>query len=273
MNRFGGYALAAGICILAAPCAQATMEAQRGKAVIVGRVVDKHGKPMPGVPVFAQTDLLSVLPESFIKAHTTQSHDKHGPGDIFTINGYIPEEYTRLQRAHAITDADGRYRLTGITTARYQIMLDYKEKQPREWTAIAIQNVPAKENETVTAPDLILTHGALVTGTVRDEKTHKPLAGATVEYMGPSNPNTTGPFSAVDTRSDGTYSLRLAPGGSTVFVAMFTGDGPPGRSGYWVSVDRAKPIFHPGLAETSAVKVNVHDGETHTISFSLAGGK
>ncbi|MEO7717638.1 MAG: hypothetical protein ABIY70_15680 [Capsulimonas sp.] len=269
MNRWHGYIAAAGSCVWAVTAAQTPPVAERGKAVIVGHVVDRHGKPMAGVPVFAQTDLMSVLPESFIKAHTI-----HGKGgDVFTINGYVPEEYTRLQTAHAITDSDGAYRLVGMTTARYQIMLNYKEKQPREWTAIAVQNVPAQENETVTAPDLVLTHGALVTGTVRDEKTQKSLAGASVGYMGPSNPNTTGPFSAVATRPDGTYSLRLAPGGSTVFVAMFTGDGPPGRSGYWISVDRAKPIFHPGLAETSAVKINIHDGETHTISFSLAGVK
>ncbi len=184
----------------------------RPAAEIAGRAIYEDGRPAKGVRIFAQG---------------IQSPE--GAADN--------------------TAADGSYRLQSLSSGTYNVMVDDRSG---EYVAAAAEGVTATEGEKVTVPDLLLTKGALVEGTILDEAAGKPIAGAMIGSYGPERPRSTA--AVIATRSDeaGHYRLRVAPGKSYVYLM-----GPP--QGY---PDNTRQAFD----------ISVEKGQTKTVNFRLNQG-
>jgi len=91
-----------------------------------------------------------------------------------------------------------------------------------KWVASAVEGASGAQNSTVTLPDLVLTPGAIVTGTVTDAG-GRPLLHVPVYAYGPSKPATSAAASATATDLAGRYQLRVAPGVSRVYTATAAG--------------------------------------------------
>jgi len=85
--------------------------------------------------------------------------------------------------------------------------------------AAAAEGVSGAKGTTVSVPDLVLTPGGIITGTVTDKATGRPIMGATVMSYGPHRPESSAAVIAAQTDSTGTYRLRVAPGRSRVYVS------------------------------------------------------
>lgn len=91
--------------------------------------------------------------------------------------------------------ADGSYQITSLPSGVFALMGELKGGQ---WVAPMLNGIAIKEGAQTQAPDLVLTKGALVEGTVVDDETGKPLAG--VDVRGDR------------TRKDGRFQVRFVPG-------------------------------------------------------------
>ncbi len=197
------------------------LESSKG-ATITGRVVFDGGKPAPGIRVMAQA--------------------QRG------VRG------ARLW-AEDISHADGSYRLTGLQAAPYNVAV---EDPSLQWVAAADQGVRATEGKTVTAPDLVLTHGAIVEGTVVDRKNGAPLRGVTVTSIGPYRPFSSAMVLTAATDKHGHFKLQVAPGENHVCVDDdFPGD-------YVSSGDKLYPAGEP-----PGVAVTLNEGETKAVTLRV----
>jgi 5-hydroxyisourate hydrolase-like protein (transthyretin family) len=195
-------------------------------AVILGRVVDEDGRPVAGAHLAAasRAGMRIVLAQ-------------------------------RVTFAGARTDADGSFRLTGLATETYFI---YLAGNGEERVAAAVEGVAVKEGESVRIPDLVLTSGALITGTVVDQATGRPLEGVHVGCYGPHRPRFSGVLDSVRTDPDGRYRLRVAPGTSHVYVAAA------------VQTENLAAPSDPSH-QVYAAEVTLARGETRVISFRVNG--
>jgi len=121
---------------------------------------------------------------------------------------------------------DGTYRFYVGDGIKYNIFIfrfqeDFmKSNEPDTGVvAAAAEGVSGAKGATVSVPDLVLTPGGIVTGTVTDKMTGLPIAGATVMGYGPQSPQSTKGTFLTQTDSTGTYRLRVAPGKIRVYVA------------------------------------------------------
>ncbi len=85
--------------------------------------------------------------------------------------------------------------------------------------AAAAEGVSGAKGTTVSVPDLVLTPGGIITGTVTDKATGRPIMGATVMSYGPHSPESSAAVISAQTDRSGTYRLRVAPGRSRVYVS------------------------------------------------------
>jgi hypothetical protein len=184
----------------------------RPGAVIAGRVRFGSGSPAPEVTVFAQV--------------------------MDGGEGW----------ASATSGADGGYRLESLPSGSYNVMADDKSGR---WVAAALEGVGATEGETTSAPDLVLTAGAIVTGEVTNAATGGPIAGVYVGSYGPHRPRSSAAIIGADTDERGRYRLRVAPGESYVYVSG------------------APPEY---LRPEQGVTVTVAAGATATLPFRLQQG-
>ncbi|HEX8552964.1 MAG TPA: carboxypeptidase-like regulatory domain-containing protein [Abditibacteriaceae bacterium] len=114
------------------------------------------------------------------------------------------------------TDAEGRYRFTGLSNGTYAIRFLLPESRAR--VAMAIENVAAVEGATTPLPDTALVAGALVEGTVRDAVTQQPLANVRVNVYGPHHPSSFLWPSVTSSDAQGRYRTRVAAGANELFT-------------------------------------------------------
>lgn len=164
------------------------------KHQIVGRIVYENGQPTPGVIVDARLTSNSVA--------------------ALTRRGQKVQDVK--MGAEATTQADGSYRLSDLTAGcSYDII---EREASGEWVARAVENVPLSKT-TTHAPTLILTHGAVVTGTVINKKTGQPMPEMSVLSLGPRYPASMGGSSSTRTDAAGKYSLRIVPGDNWIYIS------------------------------------------------------
>jgi uncharacterized GH25 family protein len=187
-----------------------TLVARPG-ASLSGRVVYEDGSPAAGVAVMAQAKDL---------------------------------EATAWGWAEAATTADGSYQLTGLPDGVFNIFV---EESSGEWVAAALERVAASAPRAVELPDLILTRGAIIEGTVTDMTTGEPLPGVCMGSYGPHRPMSSAAIISDYTDGHGRYQLRVAPGHSYVYVA-----GAP-----------------PGCQEGQAATVDLGRGESAVADFAV----
>ena len=210
------------------PVPAPTMAARPG-ATIAGKIIYQGGKPAGGVEIFAQG----------------------AGGPMSQLDGCF----------RTVSLADGSYKLTGLPSGicnpfgfrtstglpsgekyTYNVIAD---EPTGKWIAAAIENVSVAEGRITRVPNLVLTRGAIVEGTVTDEDTAKPLPGVYIGSYGPHRPKS-GANICTFTDEKGHYRLRVAPGNSYVWAS----GGPEGYS-----------------------DVVTAGGEVKTVSFKLKRGQ
>jgi len=158
---------------------------------ITGRVSFPDGRPAAGIRVMAQLN----------DSHYDGSSGRSSDG--------------AFSWSEDISRADGTYRLTGLTSASYNVSV---EDPTDQWIAPAQERVATEQRRTISSPALVLTRGGIVTGTVTDEATGKPLANVSVATYGPHRPRSSAMVMSSLTDAAGRYRLRVAPGGSYIYV-------------------------------------------------------
>ena len=107
--------------------------------------------------------------------------------------------------------------------------------------AAAAEGVSGGKGAAIHVPDLILTPGGFVTGTVTDGA-GKSILGVSVGSYGPHRPASSGAIISTRTDSSGRYRLRVAPGRSRVYVAdgRYEGQGVEGGATVTVAIGVTK---------------------------------
>jgi beta-lactamase regulating signal transducer with metallopeptidase domain len=178
-----------------------------GRAVIVGRVVYADGRPAANLRVDAQI--------------------QHGSWSKLKIPyGLISEQVRRVLGASTTTEADGSYRLSGLTTAGYNVAI-WNEPDPNTtsmagplgWVGAAAEGVRARNGRTVRARDIVLTRGATIEGRVLDRQSGAPLPGLHIGSHGPHRPLSSSGITSAVTDSNGRFFLRVPPGKNYIYSA------------------------------------------------------
>lgn len=162
-------------------------------------------------------------------------------------------EQMEISGSFTHTRPDGTYTLYVGAGLKYNICVireDLMETYGPDTglVATAAEGVSGTKGTTVSVPDLVLTPGGIITGTVTDKATGRPIEGATVMSYGPHSPESSAGVISAQTDSAGTYRLRVAPGRSRVYEA----DTFNGQSG----VDENRYL-------------NLAEGETKTQDFQI----
>ncbi len=120
----------------------------------------------------------------------------------------------------ATVGADGRYRFDNLPPGEAEIVLWTTHRRTLGWTLPAVEHLRITAGE-VKDLDMVGSTGAVISGTVRDKATGKPMSSTALTIEDASNPKGNWWL----TERDGTYSLRVAPGKVRVYVSfVFVGD-------------------------------------------------
>lgn len=187
---------------------QAPAPAQRTTyrtVLLVGKARYADGKPAGGVHIGAQLQNASM-------------------GQILTNGLVLPgSRQGQLSSNDTRTRPDGTYTLAVGEDMAYNIELlpdnMMQWEADTKWVATAAEGVSGKKGATVAVPDLVLTPGGFVTGTVIDKTTGKPAGGVAIGSHGPERPQSGAGVVGTRTDAAGHYRLRTAPGKSLVYIA------------------------------------------------------
>lgn len=152
-----------------------TVRMTRG-GTIVGRVVDGNGKPIAGAVV--------------------ESHDDMWSDDAFwQALGDIGDGSDRS----TTSGSDGTFELSGLTPAKYQLVVRHKE-----YARENVREIDVAEGQEVRVKDIALPEGASVSGSVFGPN-GSALAGASVKLL-PQVPG--GTVYTVQTNKDGVFQFQ-----------------------------------------------------------------
>ena len=84
------------------------------------------------------------------------------------------------------SDAKGNFSINRLKPSRYVVAIQPDDDRLGDWTARAAE-VDVAQGEHATA-NLVMVHGGMITGVVRDQETHKGLAGLDIGLHGPAHP-------------------------------------------------------------------------------------
>jgi hypothetical protein len=176
-----------------------------GTAIIMGRVLQANGKPAVGVQVGAEME----LENRFQLLRATKL-----TGTLKKAQLPYAKKVWGLIRTQAVTDAQGHYRLSGITKAPYNV---YIAKPPSGWVAAAAREIQAQPGKIASAPDIRFNRGVLINCQVVDSKTGQPLPGVEVANDGPHRPIAT-PSILKTTDQAGKITFRVSPGENYIYL-------------------------------------------------------
>lgn len=180
--------------------------------VLTGKIRYEDGRPAGGVEINAQ------MQNKFMQNRTDAAIKRQG----VTGPGTYTYNYTKREQAESwnntLSKPDGTYTLPIGAGIPYNVMVS---DTTGKWVAAAIEGASGAQNSTVNLPDLVLTHGAIVTGIVTNSAGH-PLPGVPVYGYGSSRPSTSAAAFGTTTDLAGRYQLRVAPGVSRVYIATGT---------------------------------------------------
>lgn len=155
-------------------------------AVIEGQVFDQvTGQPAVGTTVFIQ--------------------------GVHPTNGF--------QRA--ITDEQGRYRLTSINPGTYNVMVQSDKR-----VGVATESLEVAAGETYSDQVIDLIDGSWIEGRIVDAKTDEPISHTesgqqlTVGVYGPARPKSSGGVNIGYVADDGRFRIRVAPGMNYPYIMI-----------------------------------------------------
>lgn len=150
-----------------------------------------------------------------------------------------------------MTDASGHFSISRLKPSRYIVAMQPDDDRFGDWTARAAE-IDVAQGEHATA-NLPLIHGGIITGIVRDQESHKGLAGLDVALHGPAHPSAAAGVQWARTNADGVYRMRVPPGTQTIYLMSAPPDG------------YLRPSANPFHTED----IVVGDGQTVTYNFDL----
>lgn len=180
----------------------------RPGATITGRVVHEDGKPAPGIRIGAGFSSGMVV---------------------------LP----------VMTAADGTYRVTGVMPSLVSVAATDPTGQ---WVATPTPPVQAKAGETAQAPDIVLTEGGVVEGTVTSQATGQPVPDAQLIITGPQQTQPGGPIAPARADKQGHFKVHVLPGKNAITVTI-------------------APVGY--LRPTKPIDITVNKGETTTVAIPL----
>ncbi len=184
-----------------------------------GKVRYGDGRPAGGFTVYAKIQNKDVVKKVDASLRLQrQSVPPAGLGNEASASPFVPAKKQQVEEEsnHATSRPDGTYVLPVGAALTYNVMI---LDSTGRWVAAAIEGASGAKTSTVPLPDLVLTPGAIITGTVTDaEGVH--LSGIYVESYGPQTPETSAINSAAKTDNRGNYRLRVAPGVSRIRIAV-----------------------------------------------------
>ena len=206
--------------------------------------------------------------------------------------GPPPLALQTCQRVTTLSDSRGMYRLTGVTTAVYNICVyvpgevgsDFADKR-YGWVAAA-EGVSAEEGRTTQAPDLVVGPGVLIHGTVLDQATRTPLRDLMICCFGPQRPASSSAAQGAIHRPKGqvcSTSKCPEPIPLTVTGVYFGGEGGPQlvdddcavfHGALWTLVNRFTTVTNSGSKQihtspVSSTKLTVTAANTTSIVVYL----
>jgi protocatechuate 3,4-dioxygenase beta subunit len=187
---------------------------------VTGRILDGDGRPVAGARIGVVG--IGTAPRGDLSAFLIAMQNEPNMNCKFSTvwNGSLPG-----QPATITCDRDGRFQLTGIGRERLALV---SIEGPR--IAAAFSWVMTRTGETVKRQkpwdsifaasfDYVGQPSRLITGTVRNKGTGKPMAGASIYLWGKSG------IIKGTTNDNGRYELRGAPKASTYQLVAASGDG------------------------------------------------
>jgi uncharacterized GH25 family protein len=129
----------------------------------------------------------------------------------------IDDRDTSTYSYYAMTDADGRFRLTRLRPGihRFEIRLDYPLS--RDCAVPKLEPISLTARQIITGREIRLVPGTAIRGKVTAQGTGEPLPGITIyATVRTSEPGTSANVGSTRTEPDGTYMLRVLPDVHTV---------------------------------------------------------
>lgn len=196
---------------------------------------------------------------------------------LVLINDGSPDRKTA---GRATTDADGRYKITGVAAGRYHLQtLAPVYISPEDRSAGVFgdggKTVTVGANEAVENIDVTLVRGGVITGRVTNAE-GKPVIAERVTVTDADQPNARGPMAWVinpyefETDDRGIYRIYGVPPGRYLVSVGQARDG--GTLTFGLTTAQYTRTFHPDATDASQAKpVEVTSGgETTNVDITLA---
>lgn len=132
------------------------------------------------------------------------------------VSGIVVGSQSMDDWGQAMTDADGRYRITRLPAGEYNIALKLEDPQQRQFTAPAYEGVTVKPGETVSGRDFKLIPGGILRGRVTENG--KPKSGVYIGVYGPAHPQSGAWVQGTRTDAKGEYVTRVPAGKQHVYI-------------------------------------------------------
>lgn len=246
-----------------------------GTGRIVGRVVDAEtGAPVAGVRVWLNGPISPTAPWPPVAPRLPSGPPQGRATPAVPPPPPDPSTFLYVQRLTSETRSDGAFEIRDVPNGRWAIAT---QKPGFVTTRAALLTVVDMEaGRIVTAPDIRLDRGGIITGRVLDARGNpiSRIAVRTTQFttLPDGTIRTTGGSSAVETNDLGEFRLSgVEPGVHYVVAQPPPPMGPIGGTKPAPSPSTYVATFYPGLADPAvASPVNVARGTTAAaIEFSL----
>lgn len=221
----------------------------QGFRIVIDADDDRFAPQDPMAPIQLATDpttpdlTLHLTPASSISGTVVFGPTKQPVAGI-TVRAYAQRPST--MGGLTITDKNGQYTVNRLGPGVYNLAAQDYAGRYNDWVGQA-QTTSVSSGEHSSNVTLNLIHGGLITGTITDKVTGKPLShvAITLSYAnGQSNYNS---LIANETAADGIYSIRCEPGKVTLLP------------------------FIPNTYTDASIQqtVDIAEGETKTVDFHI----
>jgi beta-lactamase regulating signal transducer with metallopeptidase domain/protocatechuate 3,4-dioxygenase beta subunit/5-hydroxyisourate hydrolase-like protein (transthyretin family) len=159
---------------------------------------------------------------------------KHGAGITVDLQGVDQQKGKASSYFdQTVTDGNGHYRFASLPGGKFNLFVD--DDTHLDAAAAAVDSFEIHAGQTATAPPIRLVRGGLIKGLIIDDATGKAVRLRAGDYLdiqshGPARPRSGAAVQVAKIREDGTFEIRLPPGGSWLGVRNnrsidITGDG------------------------------------------------